>query len=69
MLVRRTSLMGSLSDLLGAHPTLAARSPSVLRAGKPSGAFAHIFTPTMYITAPSSLRATVVIELHGLAMC
>ncbi|KAF8549078.1 hypothetical protein OG21DRAFT_1515580, partial [Imleria badia] len=27
VLVRCTSLRGSLSDLLGAHPTLAARSP------------------------------------------
>jgi hypothetical protein len=44
MLVRRTSLMGSLSDLFGAHPTFVTL---VLRAGKPSGAFAHILTPAM----------------------
>jgi hypothetical protein len=50
---------------------------TVLRVGKPSGAFARILTPamymptvcSMYITAPSSLRTTVAIELHGWGTC
>ena len=46
---------------------------TVLRAGKPSGAFAHILTPAMYIPAVCSMYIrselpTAAIELHGLGL-
>ena len=69
MLVRRAR---SVTAWCPSHPR-SSLALTVLRAGKPSGAFAHILTPTMYmlavssmyITTLSSLRATIAIELHG----
>ena len=53
MLVRRTSLtlLGLPSDLLGVQPPRSsfALTVAVLRAGKPSGAFAYVLTSAMYM--------------------
>jgi hypothetical protein len=63
------SLMGLLSDLLGAHPTLATHSPS--QCFGPESPL--VLSPTASLLlctspAPNSLRATVVIELHGMTL-
>jgi hypothetical protein len=57
MLVRRTSLMGSLSDLLGAHPTQLARPHSASAPGLSPTSSLLLCTCLLYVVCTSPLRA------------